>query len=764
MIPILFDEFETEFISNGLGRLTDAIKCTVTEERNGIYELSMVYPLTGIHYKELTIGRYIACSHDDRNDVQPFEIYAISAPIGGRVTFSAHHISYKLGHVIVKPFTASSCAQVFATLPDKALTDCPFEFWTDKDVSGPFEMDVPISIKELLGGTRGSVLDVYGKADYEWDKWDVKLYTNRGRDTGVEIRYGKNLKDARHDTTGLNVYNAVVPYWAAENIGTVTLPEGIVAMPGLSTTETLQTDTGEDIETDAGEILEGDASQRVIPVPMDLSSEFETEPTEEQLRNRARTLLEASEAWIPGENVTVDFVALWQTEEYKDFAPLQRVALCDKVSVYYPELGIDAVKKQVIRVAYNVLTDRYDSIELGTPKTSFAAALRAETEAAVLKRVPSKSYLNEAIDHATQLITGGYGGHVIFGLDADGKPNEILIMDTDDPATAVNVWRFNSGGLGHSHSGYDGPFDDVALTQDGKINANMITAGTMNANIMRTGIISDKDGKNYWNLDTGEISISLDPGDVGAVTPADLARVENNARNWASNAESSAKDYTDNSLQGYATTESVTGAINANNTALRTEFSGIYATKADEITDVQTWYYQSTSPTQLFGGSWTPDAPEWVDGMYIWTKTRVIRASGPEPFSDPICISGNTGIGLPGEDGKDALNLYITAEGPTITAKDKPVTVTMTAHVGQGESLDIDPAGVLYAYGWFLSADGTDETFYGTGKTRQWRIDENLLTDSGSVRFALMEVEDFYLETDAGETITDDEDVILEVD
>ena len=102
------------------------------------------------------------------------------------------------------------------------------------------------------------------------------------------------------------------------------------------------------------------------------------------------------------------------------------------------------------------------------------------------------------------LIRGGLGGYVVMTPGPNGYPQEILIMDTPDTETAVNVWRFNQGGLGHSHNGYQGPFDDIALTQDGRINASMITTGSLTANLIRAGIITDASGKNSWNLDSGQ--------------------------------------------------------------------------------------------------------------------------------------------------------------------------------------------------------------------------------------------------------------------
>lgn len=82
--------------------------------------------------------------------------------------------------------------------------------------------------------------------------------------------------------------------------------------------------------------------------------------------------------------------------------------------------------------------------------------------------------LQKEIKHATETITGATGGYLRINFGDDGKTAELLIMDQPNAEDAVNVWRFNKNGLGHSHNGYNGPFDDVALTADGHIVADRI--------------------------------------------------------------------------------------------------------------------------------------------------------------------------------------------------------------------------------------------------------------------------------------------------
>ena len=495
MKPILFDGSATSFNSNGLGALSDCISCLVTEERNGIYEVEFEYPITGVRYESITSGRIVLVSHDEQKDLQPFIIYHISKPISGVVTVNAHHISYRLNNVIVSPFTASSISVAFMRLRLNSITYNPFDFWTDMSRSGNLVVDVPTPIRGILGGVQGSILDVFGGGEYEFDKYMVKLYAHRGTNNGVTIRYGKNLTDITAETNAGGLYNAVVPYWS-DGSGSVVYGGVVSGNGGVIREETWTDEHGVSMQDENGDTLTFNASLQQVST-MDLSAEFDEAPTTAQLESRAQAILNNNTPWIPKENIRVDFVALWQTEEYKNIAALERVRLCDTVTVQYEELGVDATAK-VIKVVWDVLTERYTEIELGEARSSFADTIMAATDEK-LKEYPSKSFLEEAVDHATQQITGGLGGNIVFTLNTDGKPIEQLIMDTDDKDTAVNVWRWNLGGLGHSHNGYNGPFDDVAITQDGQINASMITVGTMRADRIEGGTLklggSDTDGE-----------------------------------------------------------------------------------------------------------------------------------------------------------------------------------------------------------------------------------------------------------------------------
>ena len=495
MIPILYAGNETNFTSNGLGRLSDAISCKVTEERNGVFELEMTYPITGVHYDDIQENRIIYARTEDGGNAQAFIIYRITRPINGIITIDAQHISYLLNGIPVMPFNGSSLADTMSKIASNAVITCPFTFYTDISRSVAFTFSTVRSIRSLLGGEDGSILEVYGGYDYKFDNFQVRLLANRGSDNGVSLRYGKNLTELKNITNMTNVYTGIVPYWQSEQ-KTVYLTNPVVL---------------------SGH--ENEYPYKIIKT-VDFSTDFEDEPTQAQLLAKAQSYLSQNEGWKLKNNITVSFVNLAETEDYKDIAPLERVKLCDTVNVRYSRLGVN-IKTRVIKTVYNVLLERYDSIELGESTTDLTKALNETLiEQANL---PDKSFLRAAIENATKLIQGGLGGHVVFNTNADGEPEEILIMDTDDISTAVNVIRFNLGGIGFSNNGYNGPFA-TAWTIDGSFYADFITAGNLNAALITVGILKDAQNKNYWNMATGEFKLSANAA-VGNSTVASVSDV-----------------------------------------------------------------------------------------------------------------------------------------------------------------------------------------------------------------------------------------------
>ncbi len=467
MRPILYESTETAFDTNGLGVLTDAISCTVTEERNGTYELEMKYPIDGIHYEDLALRRIITVPPNPTANVQPFRIYEITRPIGGKVTVSAEHISYDLSGIPLDTFTASTASAAMTMLSDKSVTDNPFTFWTDLETAATMNHSTPSSVRGILGGVDGSVIDVYG-GEWEFDGYTCKLHKARGEDRGVTIRYGKNLTDLEQEENCANVYTGVYPYWTDIDGNLVQLDDRVVYASGTY---------------DFTRIL-----------MLDLSDEWDEAPTQAQLQAKAEAYIEANNIGTPSVSLEVSFAQLAESEEYKDYALLERVDLCDYVTVEFPDLGVSATA-ECIKTKYDVLRERYDTISLGDAKYSIADTI-AQTSSDISSAVSSqaaqtKTALEQAIESATSQITGNLGGYVVLHSSTGADyPDELLIMDTADIDTATKVWRWNKSGLGYSSTGYSGTYG-LAMTQDGAIVADYITTGILSAGgVKLSGLLS----------------------------------------------------------------------------------------------------------------------------------------------------------------------------------------------------------------------------------------------------------------------------------
>lgn len=471
--PILYSSVETDFSHNGLGILNDCVSCVVTEEANGIFELEMEYPMDGIHYEDILNRSIIKAKPDQFREPQLFRIYHKSKPLSGIVSVSAEHISYDLSGIPVSPFVAESASHALQSLKNNAATECPFEFWTDKATSGKFTVSVPSSIRSKFGGSSGSILDVYG-GEFEFDNFKVKLHQNRGFNRGVSIRYGKNLTNIKQDENCSNVATGIYPFWANQDGELVELPEKIVNAEGTYNFSRVKT--------------------------VDFSQDFEQKPTTEQLREKATRYVKNNRIGVPIVSTSVSFAQLEQSIEYKGLKILEHVGLFDDVNVIFPALGVENTAK-VVKLVYNVILDRVESVTLGNVKQNIASTIANQTQE--IEKKPSLSNVQKIASSISANILGANGGAIrLVDTNADGKPDELYVADHEDIEQAAKVWRWNYQGWAGSKNGYNGPFELGATLEDG-ILANAITAANLVA-----GTIQSKDGETFFlDLDNGILNI-----------------------------------------------------------------------------------------------------------------------------------------------------------------------------------------------------------------------------------------------------------------
>lgn len=475
MIPKLFPDGERDFRSQGLGALSDAIACEVTEERNGLYDLTMRYPKDGIHFRDIAPRSIIWAIPSPYRLPQPFRVDKITKPLRGEVTIHANHISYDLSGIPVKPFSAAGAAEALIALKDNAMTDCTFDFYTDMAGTGSVSYTIPYSARQILGGIDGSFLQRFG-GEYEFDRYLVRLVARRGANNGVTIRYGKNLTDLTQEIDASGLVTGVCPYWS-----------------------------GSDGDTVYGNVVPigGDYSYSRV-ITLDLSDKFEARPTQEELENAAKVYAIANYSAAPSFSCDVNFARIEQSEEYRQYRLLEKCDLCDEITVQYADIGVD-MRAKIVKIQTDVLRERYLSVSVGSIRADIAQTIAVQKKETA--KIPSITDMERVASSFAKSILGANGGAVrLLDTNGDGKPDELYIADNDDPVKAQKVWRFNYEGLAASKTGYNGPFVLGATLEDGII-ADFITVGSLSAALIKLGILQSANGSFRFNLETGDIYI-----------------------------------------------------------------------------------------------------------------------------------------------------------------------------------------------------------------------------------------------------------------
>ena len=488
MIPTLYKSTETNFTRNGIGFLSDCLKCRVTEQLNGIYECEFQYSAKSKFYSEITPDRIIKVKPNEVSNLQLFRVYRNTKPINNVVKFYCQHISYDLNMNVVEPFIQSrtNATTALNAILDHCHYSHRFTAVSNSNTQSKLEIKKPVSARKCLGGMDGSILDNFG-GEFEFDNFIIRHYKSRGQDNGVTIQYGKNLTNITADTNISSVYTSVYPFATDADGNYYELPEKVIVLSSAN-------------KYGEPRMLE-----------LDLSEKFaETQITEELIRQYANNYINNNKIDEIKQNVKISFVQLWQSKEYETISALERVKLGDIVTVKYPKLGV-SVKAKVIKTVYDVLNERYEEIELGQAKSNFADTLSKATSdlKAVSDFVRTQpSVMEKAIKSATDTITGQTGGYVVLNSGDNDYPNEILIMNKPTIETAIKMWRWNLGGLGYSSTGYNGTFG-TAITMNGEIVADFITAGTLNADLIKAGTIQDVNENVSINMANGKISMNM---------------------------------------------------------------------------------------------------------------------------------------------------------------------------------------------------------------------------------------------------------------
>lgn len=345
MIPTLYDKTG----NNKIGDLNDCIECFVEEERNGIFELTMIYPANSSILESIVYDNIIVADANDYLKSQKFRVYNTRKLMANRIEVCARHISFDLVHdwVDVISIENQSCEYALNTIFRNSQFSKHFKGHSDIVNAQNFKVNKATCL-EAIGGTDGSIIDTYGTgAEILRDNTDIHVLNRRGHDNDVTIEYRKNLTglEVEEDTTDL--VTRIMPYAIYTN------------------------SNNEEVEVRGDFINSPLINNYAHPYVkyMDYSEEFEDGevPTKTKLNNLATKEYTINKIDIPKCNYKIEFIPLSKCAGYEGLE--DRINLCDVVTVKDSRYNIDTQAK-VIKVVFDVLRGRYDSMELGEPRTT----------------------------------------------------------------------------------------------------------------------------------------------------------------------------------------------------------------------------------------------------------------------------------------------------------------------------------------------------------------------------------------------------------
>lgn len=362
--PILYKANETNFEHLGVSVLSDASKCHVSREKNGIYILEFDYPVNGKDVDKIKEGMYIKSDAGYRTKNQRFVVSKITKTQNEFKIYCQHISQVKTTMNAIRPditLTSVSAMGALTAWRDNLL-DSREEFFVQSDIgtlnSTTWKVENIENARDALGGKAGSILDVWG-GEYEFDNLNITLHKSMGIDNPTIIAYGKNLLDLEQEQSILETYTSVFPFkkYTDDNNREqlITLPEILLDSTHLNKF----------------------THRRILKV--DFSSD-ENIKAVEQLRSKAKSYIKNNNVGVPKTNLKINYQDLSKVEGVFDNPALEQIDLCDRLKVYYSELGILNENAKVVKVIWDVILEENHEIEVGDGRSSFTDSTSAKIE------------------------------------------------------------------------------------------------------------------------------------------------------------------------------------------------------------------------------------------------------------------------------------------------------------------------------------------------------------------------------------------------
>lgn len=510
MTPILYEEGETSYLSNGLGRLSDALSCIITQVAGGEYVLELKYPLEGIHADEITGNRIIYAKPEINKDPQPFIIREVDKTLKDQIKVTARHRAFDLSFYACGEFGSTesngmTISQALSTIQANtaAIQTFPFALSAVPKTSGDtwatttheFKSEEPLSVRELLGSEEGRLINVFG-GEIEYDDFMIKIHEQRGNDNGVSYRYGKNIKNISERINLDSLYTHAFSYWKGTSSSSTNTDDGDYYVVRGTTIQALDPGYSSMFP-----------SQRTMII--DASSEFEEAPSSSDLDAYTNWYIESNKVGQPTVTITVDVVDLAMAEEYADISSLEMVNLYDVVTVIFPMFGIN-IKQRVSKVVFNVLREKNDSVTIGSTNVVLADIIANTQRNMVRSKRDLRSWADKCAERANRATCGWYGGNIKKNYDSGTHNQESMyIMNSDDEGSATKVIKAGGHGLGISTDGTEGEYSymlDFTDPNGVKFSDEFAETGSTNASFLDRGAIDD--GTSSWDIETGAIDMT----------------------------------------------------------------------------------------------------------------------------------------------------------------------------------------------------------------------------------------------------------------
>lgn len=404
MIPVLFSKEEKQFRSYGIGPLFETLHAEVKRERNGQYFLYMTYPQNGQQASVFKEGMRIKADAGRRTPWQTFEITRINRRSDAIIEIWADHISMRLAKTMIKPKVEIHDADAETALRrwvSQLVGDDEWEVWSNIDTVGStaWSVDSVENARQALGGTRGSILDVWG-GEFEFDNKRVNLWQNLGRKTPVVLEYGRNITKIEKENKEETVYTSIYPFARAEEDNIITIPKYVVD----------------------GKYIDMYDHKKIKLV--DFSGEFDTEenkPTAEKLQKLAEKYVEQNDIGAPHEHIKIEYVDLSKTLDYQNVRYIEEVELCDRLPIYYPKFDIYSKEAKVVVITYNVIKDENQSIELGVVGQGFGSTIASSLSG----RMHELEQLQAQQSGQVQSLVNSAGNRIWYGEPPDDIEHKI---------------------------------------------------------------------------------------------------------------------------------------------------------------------------------------------------------------------------------------------------------------------------------------------------------------------------------------------------